>query len=109
MTYKLLNEEKSYLKLLKNTVLKEQKIKIPVKHPGALEVPEGKDVEDLGAAHFQALIKKKGWEEISKALINLKVWNKSRDAKLSSWADNMQEKLAKWVEGQRESNPKFGD
>lgn len=104
MVYQLLHEEKQYLDLLKGTVLKEQKVKIPVKHPGALEVPEGKDVEGLGAGHFQTLIKKKGWGEVSKALINLKVWNKSREPKLSSWADNMQEKLAKWVESQRKSS-----
>lgn len=81
--------------------LTEQKVKIPVKHPGALDVPEGKNVEDLPLTHFKELIKKKGWERISKALINLKVWNKKRDPKLSSWADNTQEKLAKWVESQR--------
>lgn len=111
MAYKLLHEEKSYLTELKKTVLREQppKVKIPVKHPGVLAVPEGKNVEDLGEDHFKSLIKKKGWEEISKALINLKVWNKERDPKMSSWADNMQEKLAKWVESQREENPDFGD
>lgn len=111
MAYKLLHEEKSYLGELKKIALKEQpsQVKIPVKHPGVLEVPEGKDVEDLGEDHFKSLIKKKGWEEISKALINLKVWNKDRDTKLSSWADNMQEKLAKWVKTQREETPNFGD
>jgi len=102
--YKLLHEEKSYLNELKRMVVKEQddQVKIPVKHPGVLEVPEGKDVESLPLSHFQDLIKKKGWGDISKALINLKVWNKERDTKLSSWADNMQEKLAKWVEKERE-------
>ena len=82
--------------------LNEQKVKILVEHPGILEVPEGKNVEDLPMSHFQDLIKKKGWVEISKALINLKVWNRERDKPLSSWADGMQEKLAKWVESQRE-------
>ena len=80
----------------------EPKVKIPVEHPGLLEVPEGKDVENLPLSHFQNLIKKKGWEKISKGLINLKVWNKEKNPTLSSWADRTQEKLAKWVETQRE-------
>jgi len=103
--FKLLSEESTYLQMLKGeaSIVEQPKVKIPVKHEGVLEVPEGKNVEDLGEDHFKGLIKRKGWERISKALINLKVWNKSRDPKLSSWADNMQEKLAKWVEGQRES------
>jgi len=82
--------------------LKEQKVKIPVEHPGVLEVPEGKNVEDLPMSHFQDLIKKKGWGEISRALTNLHTWNRDRNKPLSSWANGMQEKLAKWVESQRE-------
>jgi len=82
--------------------LNEQKVKIPVKHPGVLEVPEGKDVETLPMNHFEDLVKKKGWETVSKALTNLNVWNKKNNPTLSNWADGMQAKLAKWVEGQRE-------
>lgn len=89
--------------------LSEQKVRIAVKHPGILEVPEGKDVEDLPLSHFQDLIKKKGWAEISKAIINLKVWMRKSNPKLSKWADDNQEKLAKWVETQREKTPGFGD
>jgi len=109
MPFKLLHEEGSYLNELKQMTTREQKVKIPVKHPGMLEVPEGKDVEDLGEDHFKSLVKKKGWEEISKALTNLHTWNKDRDPKLAGWANKMQEKLAKWVESQREKNPDFGD
>lgn len=101
--FRLLKDDKTYLNLLK-----EQQVKIPVEHPGMLEVPEGKNVEDLPQSHFKDLIKKKGWEEISKALTNLQTWNKDRDPKLASWANNMQEKLAKWVESEREKNPEFG-
>jgi hypothetical protein len=73
----------------------DSKVKIPVEHPGVLEVPEGKDVESLPYSHFAALVKKKGFPEISKALTNLHTWNKSKNPKLSSWADKMQERLAK--------------
>ena len=88
--FKLLNEEKSYLSILKEA----GNVKIPVKHPGVLEVPEGKDVEDLPYSHFAALAKKKGFGEISKALTNLHTWNKERDPKLAGWADRMQAKLS---------------
>lgn len=87
--------------------LDEQQVKIPVEEPGKLEVPKGKNVEDLPESHFQNLIRRKGWGEISKALINLKVWNRTRNRKLSGWADNMQEKLAGWVEKERESGKKI--
>ena len=77
-------------------------VEIPVKNPGLMEVPEGEDVEKLPLSHFQKLIKKKGWEKISKGLINLKVWNSKKNKNLSVWADKTQEKLAKWVEDQRD-------
>ena len=82
----------------------EQDVKIPIKHPGMLEVPEEKDVENMPDKHFKDLIKKKGWEAISKALINLKVWMMKTNPKLSNWADKEQEKLAKWVETEREAD-----
>ena len=87
--------EKTYLKSLTEAVQKEQagKVKIPVKHPGVLEVPEGKNVDDLPYEHFAALARKKGFGEISKALTNLHTWNKERDPKLASWADKMQQRL----------------
>jgi hypothetical protein len=108
--YKLLTEDKSYLNLLKESVTKrplkeaDGKVKIPVEHPGVLEVPEGKDVEDLGEEHFKAIIKKKGWPEVSKALTNLHTWNEKQNPKLSSWANGMQDKLSKWVDAERESS-----
>jgi len=98
MRHRILLMEK-YIELLSE---KEPKVKIEVEHPGVLEVPEGENVEDMSLDHFKKLINKKGWEQISKALINLKVWNKEKNPKLSSWADSTQEKLAKWVETKRE-------
>ena len=38
-------------------------------------------------------LKRKGFEEISKALTNLHTWNKDRNPKLANWADKMQQKL----------------
>jgi len=81
--------------------LYEQKIKIPVEHEGILEVPVGKKVDDLGLDHFKKLVDKHSFETISKALINLKVWNSKQNPELSKWADGMQEKLAKWYEGEK--------
>jgi len=88
--FKLLNEEKGYLDLLKE----KEKVKIPVEHPGVLEVPEGKNVEDLPYSHFQVLAKKKGFAKISRALNNLHVWNKKRNPKLAAWANKMQDRLS---------------
>lgn len=89
--FKLLEEEKSYLNILKEA--QEPNIKIPVKHPGVLDVPEGTDVKSLPYSHFATLVKKKGYSKIAKALTNLIVWNRKRNPSLSKWADRMQNKL----------------
>lgn len=75
--------------------LHEQDVEIEVKHEGILEVPEGKNVDDLPMSHFEKLAKKKGLGKITKALNNLQVWNKKKDPKLSKWAGNMIDKLNK--------------
>lgn len=75
--------------------IKEQDVNIEVKHEGVLEVPDGKNVDDLPFSHFEKLAKKKGLGKITKALNNLQVWNKNDDPKLSKWADNMIDKLNK--------------
>jgi hypothetical protein len=84
----------------------EQQVKIEAEHPGVLEVPEGKSVESLGIDHFNELIKKKGWPEISKAITNLNVWNKDKNPTLSSWANDMQDRCSTWVEMQRKAEGK---
>ena len=68
---------------------------IEVKHKGILEVPEGKNVDDLPLSHFVNLANKKGLSKITKALNNLQVWNKNDDPKLSKWAGDMIDKLNK--------------
>ena len=101
MKEKLLSASQSYLSELKQCVsrkaiLKEEDTEdIKVEHPGILEVPEGKNVEDLGEEHFKALIKKKGWGAISRALMNLVRWNETKNPSLSSWAHGMQKRLSK--------------
>ena len=76
------------------TRLKEKETpNIEVKNKGILEVPEGKNVDDLPLSHFVNLANKKGLSKITKALNNLQVWNKNDDPKLSKWAGNMIDKL----------------
>ena len=75
--------------------LYEQDAEIEVKHEGILEVPDGKNVDDLPMSHFEKLAKKKGLSKITKALNNLQVWNKNDDPELSKWAGNMIDKLNK--------------
>lgn len=70
-------------------------VEIEVKNKGILEVPEGKNVDDLPMSHFEKLVKKHGLSKITKALNNLQVWNKNDDKKLSKWAGNMIDKLTK--------------
>lgn len=73
-------------------------VQIEAENPGLLEVPEGTDIQNLSTNHFKKLIDKKGWDAISKGLVNLEVWNKNKNPGLSSWAKTMQHKLSKWWE-----------
>lgn len=84
--------------ILEAAGLKEAAPDIQAKNVGILEVPDGKNVEDLPASHFVALAKKKGLEAVSKALVNLARWNKKQNPKLAKWADDMQEKVSKEME-----------
>ena len=57
---------------------------IKVKHPGVLEVPEGKDFSDLPISHYISLAKSKGKREIMDALLNLERWNSSKAPDVSA-------------------------
>jgi len=81
--------------------------KIKVKHPGILEVPEGKSVRSMSEKHFKELIKRKGWAPISRALMNLVRWNKNRDESLSHWAHGMQKKLSAWVDKEKSKGDNY--
>ena len=70
-------------------------VDIDIKNPGLLEVPQGKEVNQLPQSHFQALINKKGYDKVIRGLTNLEVWNKNKNPELSKWASNMADKLKK--------------
>jgi len=54
------------------------KVRIKVKHPGILEIPEGKKFSTTPIRHFIELAKKKGRGAINRSVTNLKVWNKNK-------------------------------
>lgn len=98
-------EEKEYNKSKNESVtIKEQSANIEVENPGILEVPEGKNVEDLPIKHFVALADKKGLSTITRALNNLQVWNKNKNPKLSKWAGDMIDKVTKRFENQKKES-----
>lgn len=66
---------------------------IEVENPGILEVPKGKEVDELPISHFKKLIDKKGRTAIIRALTNLEVWNKNDNKTLSNWAKQMKRSL----------------
>lgn len=73
---------------------------IDVTHPGILEVPKGKNVDELPVSHFKRLIDKKGRAPIIRALTNLQVWNKNDDKPLSNWAKRMKKSLEGYGESE---------
>jgi len=66
---------------------------IKVKHPGVLDVPDGKNFYDLPLSHYIDLAKSKGKPEIMKALLNLERWNSKKDPSLSGKARAIIDKL----------------
>lgn len=65
---------------------------------GVLEVPEGKEVDDLTVSHFKKLIDKKGRETVIRALTNLQNWFKNKKPSLSKWAASMKKSLGGYGE-----------
>lgn len=72
-------------------------VKVKVKHPGILGVPEGKKVWSLKKSDIISLCKKKSKAAISKAVQNLIRWNRNKRSpganKTRAWAN----KAAGWV------------
>ena len=75
--------------------VEEQQVKIKVKKPGVLDVPEGKNVDDLPYSHFLSVAKRKGFTSVIRALNNLHVWNRKKNPTLANWADKMQDRISK--------------
>jgi hypothetical protein len=73
----------------------EKKLQIEVTHPGMLEVPEGKKFYELPISHFVELAKRKGYKNVSRALVNIEVWNKKKHPDLSTKAKEVLTKLQK--------------
>jgi len=90
-------------------LFEDDEVDIKVKHPGILAVPEGKKVDQLPFSHFEALVKKHGYDSIAKALTNLEVWNKDRDPKLARWAKSTRERLEAKYGVKKESFSLFED
>lgn len=59
-----------------------------------LEVPDGVSVDSLPLKHFVGLAKRKGRQEIVRALTNLEVWFIKKKPELSQWAKQMKADLA---------------
>ena len=76
-------------------------VNIETENPGVLEVPEGKNVEDLPIKHFVDIANRKGLSTVTRALNNLQVWNKNKNKELSKWAGNMIDKVSKRFENQK--------
>lgn len=73
---------------------KKPQVRIKVEHPGILEVPKGKKVNELPFSHFQKLAKRKGVAAVVRALNNIKVWNKRKNPSLAAWAERMQNRVS---------------
>ena len=84
-------------------LFREQQANIEVENPGVLEVPEGKNVEDLPIKHFVAIADKRGLSTVTRALNNLQVWNKNKNKPLSKWAGDMIDKVTKRFENQQKN------
>ena len=81
------------LDLLLESKNKKPKVKITIKHPDVLEIPEGKHFWQMPIKHYVNLCKKKTYAEIVKALVNLKVWNKKKHPDIAAKADKILDKL----------------
>lgn len=93
------DSNESYIKRISKIVeslkIKEEKVKIKVKHSDLLEVPKGKNFWSLPFSHYKKLVDKKGYSKVIRALNNLKVWNREDDPDISDKADKIMDRLKK--------------
>ena len=71
---------------------------IKIKHPGILEVPEGKNVWQLKKKDVIRLAKKRSRGAISRALNNLLRWNKNKRTKSANRIRAWARKSLGWLE-----------
>lgn len=76
-----------------NRARRGQKPKVVAVNVGVLGVPTGRSIRQLPTRHFVKRAKKVGWAKVSKALTNLRRWNKNKNPKLVRWAEKMQNKV----------------
>ena len=81
----------------------EQQVKIPVEKGGL-----GLTLDDDLEAYKKQVIGGKSWDEMSKQLNTLAIFNKDRHPDVADKARHKREELAAWVDKKRESNPDFG-
>lgn len=81
-----MNKSKQLLNLI-------EQVKVKVKNPGILEVPDDKNFYDLPQKHFIGLAKKKGKAAIAAALNNLVRFNVNKNPEISKKAKDLITKL----------------
>ena len=72
-----------------------EKVKIKIKHPGLLDIPEDKKFWQMPFKHYTDLVDKKSYSKVIKALNNLKVWNEEDNKDISNRAEKLMNRLKK--------------
>jgi hypothetical protein len=81
-------------------ILNEEKVRIEIK-PGDL----GLGLDDSLEKYKDQLRGGKSWNELSKQLNTLKIFNKNKHPDVAAKAENKRTALAGWVKKKREKNP----
>jgi len=82
----------------------DSKVKIPVEK-GDLGLSLDEPIEKFKQ---QVTSGEKKWDELSKQLNTLVVFNKNNHPDIAKKASDKREELAKWIEDKRKSDPEFG-
>ncbi len=82
----------------------ESKVKIPIEK-GDL----GLSLDDsLDAYKKQIISGEKKWDELSKQINTLVIFNKNKHPDVAKKADDKRNALAAWIDSKRKENPEFG-
>ena len=83
-------------------------VRIKVVHPGILKIPKGKYFYEMPIGHYLKRVRTKGYRAISKALVNLMVWNKRKSPRIARAAKKilgqLQSKVGKKGKGRKPIN-----